>query len=499
MYSFIFKYYKYLIIILLLSFLINIVKNFLNIYLILFLIFTLIFLINKKNQKLLKKILYKYLFKNKKNASIRSKFSAAKLSLDEITQINNKIKNIVNTELLTYEKNKLEKQLKIGDYSVLLFGAGSSGKTSLARALLKSIVGKISPTIGTTKEITSYKIRIPILKRNINIIDTPGLFEPSKEGEEREKTTLIEASSSDLILFVIDQDINKYELYLIKKLSEIGKKLIIVLNKCDLRSDMQNKILKNNIVSIISRITNEPLVVETIANPISSQNTIKNSYIKPDVNNLFRKIIDILDDSGEELLADNILLRCNKLGLVSKKLISKQRELSATKVINKYSWITAGVILVNPLPVVDFIATTSANVQMIFEIAKIFEIKITKKDATNLSKSLITTISNLGILKGGITLITTSLSINFTTAFVSKSIQSITSGWLMRIVGLSLVEYFKNDQNWGENGIQDVVNKIYELNRREEILNNFINEALNKINIKKNYQSSKKLPPDFRY
>ena len=104
---------------------------------------------------------------------------------------------------------------------------------------------------------------------------------------------------------------------------------------------------------------------------------------------------------------------------------------------------------------------------MIFEIAKIFEFKITKKDATNLSKSLITTISNLGILKGGITLITTSLSINFTTAFVSKSIQSITSGWLMRIVGFSLVEYFKNDQNWGENGIQDVVNKIYELNRRE--------------------------------
>ena len=47
--------------------------------------------------------------------------------------------------------------------------------------------------------------------------------------------------------------------------------------------------------------------------------------------------------------------------------------------------------------------------------------------------------------------------------------------------------------------VADVVNKIYELNRREEILNNFINEALNKINIKKNYQSSKKLPPDFRY
>ena len=82
---------------------------------------------------------------------------------------------------MKYEKNKLEQQLNHGDYNVLLFGAGSSGKTSIARALLRSLIGETSPTIGTTKDIKSYKIRIPILKRNINIIDTPGLFEASKE------------------------------------------------------------------------------------------------------------------------------------------------------------------------------------------------------------------------------------------------------------------------------------------------------------------------------
>ena len=54
-------------------------------------------------------------------------------------------------------------------------------------------------------------------------------------------------------------------------------------------------------------------------------------------------------------------------------------------------------ILVNPIPVIDFLATSSVNIQMIFEIAKVFEINVSKKDATNLSKSLITTVSNLGI------------------------------------------------------------------------------------------------------
>ena len=35
--------------------------------------------------------------------------------------------------------------------------------------------------------------------------------------------------------------------------------------------------------------------------------------------------------------------------------------------------------MVNPLPVVDFLTTTSVNVQMILEISKIYNAKITRK------------------------------------------------------------------------------------------------------------------------
>ena len=107
------------------------------------------------------------------------------------------------------------------------------------------------------------------------------------------------------------------------------------------------------------------------------ENSLK---ITSDVSNLFKEIIETLDENGEELLADNILFRCNKLGLISKNIILEQRNLSANKVINKYTLITGGVILVNPLPVVDFITTTSVNVQMILEISKIYDFKITKKE-----------------------------------------------------------------------------------------------------------------------
>ncbi len=498
MYRFFIKYYRYLITLIFLYFILNLLRNIFNFYSF-FIILLILIYFYIKNKKLFKKVAYKIIFKNKNRFLFNNKYKAALNSLESIEEINKIIKNKVDSELLKYKKNKLAEQLKYGDYNVTLFGAGSSGKTSVARALLKNLIGNTSPTIGTTKEITSYKIRIPILKRNINIIDTPGLFEATSEGEKREKSTIIEASKSDLILFVIDQDINKFELYLIKELSELGKKIIIVLNKCDLRSEKQNNIIKENIISITSSKQVQLSVVKAIASPKSLPNNLLISKkINPDVSNLFKEIIDTLDANGEELLADNILYRCNKLGLISKKVISDQRKSSAIKVINKYTWITGGVILVNPLPVVDFITTTSVNVQMILEVSKIYNVKLSKIEAVDLSKSLVATLAKLGVLKGGLSVITTALSSNFTTIYISKSVQSLTSCWLIRIVGLSIIEYFNKGQNWGDGGIQEVIENIYNLNKREKLLNKFIKEAINKIRILENNQSQKKLPPYFQ-
>ncbi len=495
MYQFLLKYYRYLLVLIFIYLLLTVTKNILNFYS--FLIFVLILLfLYSKNKRLFKKIVYKIIFKQQNRVAFKNKYGAAKSSLKAIDEINKKISNKIYGDLLKYEKIKIEKQFKYGDYSVILFGAGSSGKTSIARALLKNLIGKISPTIGTTKDITSYKIRIPILKRNINIIDTPGLFEASREGQEREDSTIIEASKSDLILFVIDQDINKYELYLIKELSNLKKKIIIVLNKCDLRSEKHNNIIKENIISITSTEHIKISVIKTIASPKTFSNKLVESLkTTPDVSNLFREITETLDANGEELLADNILFRANKLGLISKNVIMEQRNLSANKVINKYTLITGGVILVNPLPVVDFIATTSVNVQMILEISKIYDFKISKKEAVELSKSLLTTIAKLGILKGGLSVITNALASNFTTIFISKSLQSITSCWLIKIVGLSIKKYFNNGKNWGDGGIQEVIEDIYKLNKREDILNNFIKEAINNIRINEDAKSQRKLPP----
>ena len=132
---------------------------------------------------------------------------------------------------------------------------------------------------------------------------------------------------------------------------------------------------------------------------------------------------------------------------------------------------------------------------MVIEISKVYGVKLSKNKATELTKSLLSVIATLGVVKGGMNMISNILSTNFTTNFISKSIQSITAAWTIRLVGLSLIKYFKQDQNWGDGGIQEVVDNLYKVSKREETMKNFIDEAIQKIKNNNNYKLIKKLPP----
>ena len=130
------KYIKYVLLILFLYILFSIFIRIVNIYSLLLLII-IVYTFYNIDKKLFKKIVYKVIYKNKKNMlSFKNTYGAAKISLEGVEKINKKINVKVKVELLNYQKNKLEAQLKTGDYYVTLFGAGSSGKTSIARSLL---------------------------------------------------------------------------------------------------------------------------------------------------------------------------------------------------------------------------------------------------------------------------------------------------------------------------------------------------------------------------
>ena len=169
------------------------------------------------------------------------------------------------------------------------------------------------------------------------------------------------------------------------------------------------------------------------------------------------------------------------LGKTGRELLNAQRQNVARKCVDRYSWISSGVVAVTPLPGIDLLGTAAVNAQMVMEIAKIYGIELTRPRAQELTLSVGRTLTGLGVVKGGVSLIGTALSLNLPTLVVGRVIQSIAAAWLTRVAGESFITYFRQDQDWGDGGIQEVVQHHYNLNRRESSLQRFIQTALRKV------------------
>jgi len=106
MYKLLFRYYKYLLVLLFIYLLLIFLSNIFN-FTTFFIILIILSITYTQNKKLFKKIAYKIIFKNKNSFYFKNKYGAAKNSLKSIDEINKKISNKVDAELLKYEKNKL--------------------------------------------------------------------------------------------------------------------------------------------------------------------------------------------------------------------------------------------------------------------------------------------------------------------------------------------------------------------------------------------------------
>nr|YP_002048910.1 hypothetical protein PCC_0251 [Paulinella chromatophora]ACB42700.1 hypothetical protein PCC_0251 [Paulinella chromatophora] len=420
--------------------------------------------------------------KDKTSIIPQNHVEAARVNLLHIDQILKQIRNKVQIKSLYEERNRIENELERGDFLIVLFGAGSSGKTSLVRALLEKKVGRVEASMGSTVDCLNYRMHIQGLKRKLTLIDTPGIFEAGQQGQLREIKARWQASRADLVLLIVDSDLRLEEMEAIRSLKALRKRLLIVLNKSDLLTEQEENFLLArirhrciglikpvNIIAVISAI--QPI------HGIEPQSFQQLAQIKV----LTNRMISILHNEGEELIADNILLQCQYLVEASKWLLDQQRQEDAQKIVEHYMWLGTGLSAATSIPGIDILGTAVVSAQMVIEIARIYEVTLDGQSAQSLAFSLSRTLISLGIIKSGISIIKPALAVNVSMLMMSKAVQLISIAWLTRVAGLSFIIYFQQKQNWGEGGIQDVTKYCYQMNKKELLLKHFLEVALNRV------------------
>ncbi|PSP16565.1 MAG: GTP-binding protein [Cyanobacteria bacterium QS_8_64_29] len=407
-----------------------------------------------------------------------SKPEAASASFEAVQEQITSIHDRVARQALQDRAQQLASEFNRQELRVVVFGTGSAGKTSLVRALLGEVVGEVSAPMGTTEAGQSYRLELAGVDRPIRITDAPGMLEAGAAGTERERAARQLAARADLLLLVVDNDLRQSEREPLAQLAAMGKRSLLALNKSDCYPQPERDAILAQLRQRLSEaIAPEDVVAVAAAPqpvPARGGGTVRPP---PQVDALLERLAAVLRAEGETLVADNILLQSQRLSEEARALIDRQRQQQAERTIRRYQWIGGGAIAVTPLPGVDMLGTAAVNAQMVMELGRIYGCELSWDQARELALSLGRTLASLGVVKGALELFASALQLTAGTYAVGKAIQGVTAAYLTRIAGKSFIEYFRQDQDWGDGGMSEVVQRQFELNRRDAVVRAFVREA----------------------
>lgn len=414
--------------------------------------------------------------------------AVATVSLQAARRQVEQIEDEISRQALAERSDELDQRLDQQTFQIVVFGLGSTGKTALVNALMGEIAGEVAATIGTTQAGTSYRIAIPAdsignwKDRELLLVDTPGLLEFGVLGEARANEAKRLAAQADLLLFVVDNDLHRSEYEPLEMLMRMGKRSLLVFNKSDRYLPTEREQILQRLKERTHRLLNGDDVVAIAANPSpiflgdGSQ-----AQLEPDIAALIQRIFDIWNTESTDLIANNLLLQSQKISEEAKALLDRQRQQQAQKIVERYQWVGAGVLAATPLPVIDMLATAAVNAQMVIEIGKVYGIDISIEEGKTLAVSLAKTMAGLSLTKGAMKLLAVGLQANLATAVASKLLQGVSAAYLTQIAGKSFITYFRANQDWGDGGVQAVVEQQYQLNRKDEFVKQFLSSAIERL------------------
>jgi GTPase len=397
-------------------------------------------------------------------------------------------------------------------FQIAVFGMVGRGKSSLLNALVGQDLFQAGVLHGVTQarqqvvwEIDNWQDEFDLdkdtpatLQELVEFIDTPGIDEV--EGKARQLLAEEIAQQVDLILFIIAGDITELELQALSQLRAAGKPILLVFNKVDRYPDQDRlaiyaKIRDERVREILS--PNEIVMVSAAPVAIRADRredgSMGVSYHPgaPQVGNLKRRIVEILQREGKSLAALNAMLSADRIQtqLIDRKMDS--REAVANDIIWQSVMTKSIAIAVNPITAADIIAGAAIDITMIIRLSKFYGIPMTRSGATKLLQTMAMgmgglTISELAVslglsgIKGLFAILapaTGGISIAPYTAVALT--QASIAGVSTYTIGQVTKTYLANGASWGDNSPKSVIAQILDTIDKHSIVDRIKQELSN--------------------
>ena len=398
---------------------------------------------------------------------------------------------------------------------IAAFGLVGRGKSSILNALVGQEIFTTGPLHGVTRTIKGVNWQLssddtfPNLARltlngqgnaQVQLLDTPGIDEV--DGQTREILACQVAQQVDLILFIISGDMTKVEFSALAKLREAGKPMILVFNKIDQypevdRLAIYEKIASERVKELLSpdeivMVAASPLLAETVKGQDGRLKT-QRFRVKPQIEALKLKILEILEREGKSLVALNSMLYADEVNeqIVARKMAIRDR--GANQLIQKAVMIKASAIALNPVTVLDLLTGAVIDLAMILALSRLYGIDLTRQGAIALlqkialnmggiSASEFLAVLGLSSLKGLLGLSIPATGGISLLPYTSIALtQAGVAGVSCYAIGQVTKTYLANGATWGPDGPKAVVASILDSLDETSILNRIKRELGSKL------------------
>jgi len=366
---------------------------------------------------------------------------------------------------------EVEKKWASNKLEIVAFGTVSSGKSSLLNALAGKECFTTDPRGGTT--IRRNEIPWPGTDQVV-LVDTPGLAEIA--GAEHVAESAEAAKDADLVLLVVDGPMRESESKLLSQLGKMEKRTVVCLNKEDWYDDHDRRMLLSQLQKQVLGIVPDGDIIAVRSRPsqrtrqrvlADGRQVAEQIDVDVDLSSLGRRLMEIVDSDGPDLLLANLLLQSRGMIAEARASVREQLDRRAWEIVNSYTWGASGAAALSPFPLVDVAAGCAISTKMVLDLARVYrqdiDANVAVKLLGQLGKNLI---AILGV--SAVTPIASTLAASFIKTIpgigtiAGGALQAVVMAIVTRWLGAVFIEYFRNEMQRPEGGLAGLARRKWE-------------------------------------
>lgn len=301
--------------------------------------------------------------------------------------------------------------------------------------------------------------------------------------------TNTDITDADLVLLVIAGDMTASELNRLETLIADGHQVLVVLNKQDQYSPMDQAVVLDRIKGRVAARGVDVVAIAAKPNPIkvrrhSESGDITESLEQPaaDIAALTQHL-DTVAAAPDSLVMATTLRQTKALQQRITQALNEYRRQKAMPVIEQMQWIAAGTAFANPIVTVDLLAAAAITGQLVLDIGAIYGQTFSMDQAKAAAGTIAKLTVQLGLVELATQALGTVLKSHITTYVAGGALQGISAAYLTRLAGLTLIDYFEEqsllettDLNF--EGLGSRLQTLFQQARQGMALREFVTQAL---------------------